>query len=116
MVTARTIGRCISAAMLVVAGIAVCMASAPSVHAASALQTLVARAEQHTNTVRTLIHHDRVTITAATTSVNVPAHGTEDEVRNREQDYESVQVTQRAPNGKINKLSYSIDLIFLNGS
>lgn len=116
MVIPGTIGRCMPAALVVVAGMAVSLMPAPTVHAASALQTLVAKAENNTNTVRTLIHHDLYTITAPNGSVNVTAHGTEDEVRNREQDFESVHVTQRAANGKVNKLSYSVDLIFLNGS
>lgn len=102
--------------MLAVAGMAASTAPASTAHAASALQTLVANAERNTNTVRTLIHHDRFTITAPAGSVNVTAHGTEDEVRNREQDYESVHVVRRTANGKISKLNYSVDLIFLNGS
>ncbi len=116
MVIPGTIGRYVPAAMLAVAGMAVGITPPSSAHAASALQTLVANAERNTNTVRTLIHHDRFTITAPAGSVNVTAHGTEDEVRNREQDYESVHVIQRAANGKVSKLNYSIDLIFLNGS
>ena len=61
METPRTIGRCVPAAMLVVAGTAVVSSPAPTVHAASALQTLVATAERNTNTVRTLTHHDLFT-------------------------------------------------------
>jgi hypothetical protein len=116
MATPKTIARCLPIAMLTVAAMAVSIIPASTVHAASALQTLVAAAERNTNTVRTLIHHDRFTFTGPGGSVNVSAHGTEDEVRNREQDYESVHVIQHAANGKTNKLSYTVDLIFLNGS
>jgi hypothetical protein len=116
MVTPRTIGRCVPAFMLAVAGTAVGIIPIPTVQAASSLQTLVATAERNTNTVRTLVHHDKFSSTGPGGSVTVSAHGTEDEVRNREQDYESVHVIRRASNGKVSKLNYSVDLIFLNGS
>jgi hypothetical protein len=68
-----------------------------------------------TDSVRTLVHHDTMAITAKNGSVHVVAHGTEDEVHNREQDYESVSVTQIATGGKTAKLHYTVDLIFMNG-
>jgi hypothetical protein len=115
MVIRTMIGRSVPAMALVLAGMAAFAQPTPPVHAASAIQALVAKAERDTNTVRTLVHHDKVTITAANGSVKVSAHGTEDEVRNREQDYESVHVTRRA-SGKVSKLAYTVDLIFMNGS
>lgn len=108
--------RIVPAAVLAFAGTAVGIFPAPNAHAASAIQTLIATAERNTNTVRTLIHHDQVTITASGGTVQITAHGTEDEVRNREQDYESVHVVRHATGGKVSKLSYTVDLIFLNGS
>jgi hypothetical protein len=103
------------ATVLALVGIAAFVPPVPSVHAASSIQALIAQAEHNTNTVRTLVHHDQVTITAPNGSVKVSARGTEDEARNREQDYESVHVIRRA-SGKVNKLNYTVDLIFLNGS
>lgn len=115
MVIRTMIGRSIPAVALVLAGMAAIAQPASPVRAASAIQALVAKAERNTNTVRTLVHHDKVTITAANGSVKVSARETEDEVRNREQDYESVHVTRRA-SGKVSKLAYTVDLIFLNGT
>src|SRR5438309_562666 len=114
MVIRTMIGRSVPAVTLVLAGMAGLVRPASSVHAASAIQALVAKAERDTNTVRTLVHHDKMTITATNGSVKVTAHGTEDEVRNREQDFESVQVARRA-SGKVSTLAYTIDLIFMNG-
>lgn len=110
---ATTLGRLLPAVILVAGGASLLV---PTAHAASSLQTLIATAERNTNTVRTLVHHDHMTITATNGSVKVSAHGTEDEVNNREQDFESVHVTRRGTNGKVTTLNYTVDLIFLNGS
>ena len=101
----------------VLAGIAVTAFIPPahSTEASSSVQALIATAEHDTNTVKTLVHHDVVTRMGATWSVQVTAHGTEDEARNREQDYESVIVKQTKA-GKTTTMSYTVDLIFLNGS
>jgi hypothetical protein len=115
MVIRTIIGRSTPALALVLAALVAIAQPASPVRAASAVQALVAKAERNTNTVRTLVHHDKVTTIASNGSVTVSAHGTEDEVRNREQDYESVHVTRRA-SGKVSKLAYTVDLIFLNGS
>ena len=116
MLTRKTISRSVPAAVLAVAGIAAFVPPLPTAHAASSMQTLIATAERNTNTVRTLVHHDQMTITGPAGSVIVSAHGTEDETRNREQDYESVHVTRRTAVGKVSTLNYWVDLIFLNGS
>ncbi|GAC1445307.1 MAG: hypothetical protein NVSMB52_06070 [Chloroflexota bacterium] len=84
--------------------------------AASSVQTLIADAERNTNTVNTLIHNDEHTVTTPTLSVKVIAHGSEDELRNREQDYESVSVTSRGSGGKAKSLHYTVDIIFMNGT
>jgi hypothetical protein len=68
-----------------------------------------------TNTVRTLIHNDKITITTKDATVKVTSRGEEDEARNREQDYESVSVQGRARNGTQQKLHYTVSIIFLNG-
>lgn len=115
MLTPKSIRRSAPAVVLALAGMGVFVPPAPSAHAASALPALIATAERNTNTVRTLVHHDQMTITAPGGSIRVSSHGTEDEVRNREQDYESVHVTRRAAGGKINTLHYTVDLIFMNG-
>ena len=101
----------------VVAGIALAALLPPahSTVASSSVQALIAAAEHNTNTVKTLVHHDVMMRTGATWSVQVTAHGTEDEARNREQDYESVIVKQTKA-GKTTTLNYTVDLIFLNGS
>jgi hypothetical protein len=116
MLIRKTIGRSLPATVLAVAGMAVFVPPMPAAHAASSFQTLIATAEHNTNTVRTLVHHDQTTITAPAGSVKFTAQGTEDEVRNREQDSESVHVVRRATNGKITKVNYTVDLIFMNGS
>jgi hypothetical protein len=109
-------GRSVPAAVLAVVGIAAFVPPLSSAYAASSLQTLVATAEHNTNTVKTLIHHDQTTFSAPAGTVKFTAQGTEDEVRNREQDSESVHVVRRATGGKVTKLNYTIDLIFMNGS
>jgi hypothetical protein len=112
MSTYNGLKRSIPVVVLAVAGMA---AFVPPAHAATSIQSLVAQAEHNTNTVRTLVHHDQWTITAPNGSLKVSAHGAEDEVKNREQDYESVHVTSRAASGKVSKLNYAVDLIFMNG-
>ncbi|HEX6506536.1 MAG TPA: hypothetical protein VF221_02795 [Chloroflexota bacterium] len=83
--------------------------------AADSVQTLVAQAEHNTNTVKTLVHHDVTTVTASGGSLKINAHGAEDEARNREQDFEDVTVT-RTSGGKTQKVHYTVDIIFMNGS
>lgn len=77
-------------------------------------QALLARALRDTNTVRTLVHHDHLTVNSRTVSVTATSIGAEDEVQNREHDSESVTVKARATNGKIKTLHYTTDFIFLN--
>ena len=86
-----------------------------SAQAASGVGALVASAEHNTNTVRTLVHRDQDTITMPSQNVTITANGSEDEVHNREQDYESVTVVGRTGSTKGKKLHYTIDIIFLNG-
>jgi hypothetical protein len=83
--------------------------------AASNVQALVARAAHDTDSVRTLIHHDQDTTTTRAVTVKVSAEGIEDEVHNREHDYESVDVTARNTRGKTQRLHYTADLIFMSG-
>lgn len=85
------------------------------VDAASSVQTLVAQAEHNTNTVRTIVHREQSIISASGVTVKVNAHGSEDEVRNREQDYESVTVTGKDSTGKVKSVHYTVDIIFMNG-
>lgn len=86
-----------------------------SAQAASNVQVLLAKAEHNTNTVKTLAHTDQNTVTTATTTLKVSAHGAEDEIHNREQDYESVSVTGHGAGNKIRHLHYTVDIIFMNG-
>ncbi len=87
----------------------------PAAHAASNVQALLAEAEHNTNTVNTLAHTDQNTVTTATMTLKVRSHGAEDEIHNREQDYESVSVTGHGAAGKIRNLHYTVDIIFMNG-
>ncbi len=116
MVTRHFRSRTISAVLLVVAATSAIVQSEASAQTTSSVETLIATAEHNTNTVRTLVYHDQLTITGPGGSLKVSARGTEDEIRNREQDYESVLVTKRGAGGKVNTLKYTVDLIFLNGS
>jgi hypothetical protein len=90
------------------------LAKPPAARAASSLASLVAAAEHNTNTVSTLVHADAETITAPNLTVKENAHGSEDEVRNREQDFEDVTVQARATGGKLTTQHYTVDIIFLN--
>lgn len=110
----RRLGRSLIAALLVAAPLAL-TGWTPRVDAASSVQALVAEAEHNTNTVSTLMHRDENTITTRDLSVTVSARGSEDEVHNREHDYESVTVKGRGPTGKVQSLHYTVDIIFMNG-
>jgi hypothetical protein len=83
--------------------------------AAASLQSLIVTAEHNTNTVNTLLHTDSETIAAPNLTVMESAHGTEDEVRNREQDFEDVTVKAKASGGQLTTQHYTVDIIFLNG-
>lgn len=83
--------------------------------AATDLQTLITTAEHNTNTARTLVHRDTTVITNSTLTVNVTSRGSEDEVHNREQDYESVNVTTHGGSSAAKKLHYTVDIIFMKG-
>ncbi len=78
-------------------------------------QALLAQAIHNTNTVRTLVHTDKSTLTTKDGTVAVTARGEEDEVQNRERDYESVTVRALGQNGKIRTLHYTVNIIFMNG-
>ena len=76
------------AGIMLGASLAIQPAARP-VDAASSAQSLLAQAEHNTNTVRTLVHHDQTTISSATATLKATTVGSEDEVRNREHDFES---------------------------
>ena len=80
------------AAILGVALPAVLAGPSRHVSAASSLQALVSQAEHNTNTVRTLVHQDTDVVHSGNITLKMTARGAEDEVRNREQDYESVRL------------------------
>jgi hypothetical protein len=88
----------------------------PDARAATSVQSLIAAAEHNTNTVNTLVHTDAETITATNLTVKESAHGSEDEVRNREQDFEDVTVQARTTGGKSTTQHYTVDIIFLNNT
>lgn len=107
------LGRIIILVALVVPPLGLAWPARPA-SAASSVQALVAQAEHNTNTVRTLVHHDRRIITSVNGKVTVNDRGAEDEVHNRERDYESVTV--RAKIGKkVQRLHYTADIIFMKG-
>jgi hypothetical protein len=76
---------------------------------------LLAVAEHDTNTVKTLIHRDKRSITAPNVIVSLTATGQEDETHNREQDHQSVNVRVKPPTGKPQKIHYVEDVIFVDG-
>jgi hypothetical protein len=91
------------------------LAGPPShANAATNIQALVAQATHNTNTVRTLIHHDTITISGSSLTVKVNANGAEDEVHNREQDHESVVVTGKTSKNQVKTIRYTADIIFMN--
>lgn len=110
----RLLGHTVAAAFLLTTSLAT-SGWAPAAHAASNVQALLAEAEHNTNTVNTLVHTDQNTVTTATMTLKVSAHGAEDEIHNREQDYESVSVTGHGAGSKIRNLHYTVDIIFMNG-
>ena len=89
--------------------------SAPTGSAAGTSQ-LLQKAIQDTNTVRTLTYTDRTSVKTKTRSVDALIRGAEDEVQNREHDYESVTVTTAGQNNATpSTLHYTADVIFVNG-
>jgi len=104
------------AASLLVPAAALVLPSMPSAHAAVDVQALVTQAEHNTNTVGTLMHHDTSTITTPARTVTFTAQGQEDETRNREKDFESVDVTSKTSAGKTQHLHYTADIVFINGT
>jgi len=78
-------------------------------------QALLTQAIHNTDTVHTLVHTDTITLTATRGTAVVNARGQEDEVQNRERDYESVNVQLPGQNGSTRKLHYTVDIIFMNG-
>jgi hypothetical protein len=88
----------------------------PAAHAATSILPLVTQAIHNTNSVHTLMHHDTSSRTSSAITVKFTATGSEDEVKNREQDYEAVSITGKTAAGKAVNLHYTADIIFLNGS
>lgn len=82
---------------------------------ASSVSSLLASAEHNTNTVRTLQHHDVIQETAGSVSINAVVTGQEDEVRNRERDFETVTAKGKLASGKTKTIHYTLEVIFLNG-
>ena len=82
---------------------------------ASGTPALLATAIHNTNTVRTLVHRDRLTSVAPGLHVSVDATGYEDEVHNREHDFESALVTVAGKKGAVKKTRYTLELVFING-
>lgn len=83
--------------------------------AAGSVPSLLAQAIKNTNTVKTLVHHDTITIVSPTYSMSDTSRGLENETQNREQDYESVTVKTHPKTGTAKSLHYTIDIIFMNG-
>jgi hypothetical protein len=104
----------VAAAMVLVVTSSVALLSPRTVHAASSVQALLAQAEHNTNSVGTLVHKDQTTITSPVAILTATTTGSEDEIRNREHDFESVTLTGRGKNAsKIQH--YTLDVIFING-
>lgn len=78
-------------------------------------QQLLRQAVHDTNTVRTLTHRDRFVSVNGSQTVTAAITGEEDEVLNREQDYEAVTVRDRDPKGLVKHLHYTATVVFLNG-
>jgi len=110
----RLLGQIVAAASLLVAPFAA-SGWVQAAHAATNVQVLLSEAEHNTNTVNTLAHTDKNTVTTATMTLKVSARGAEDEIHNREQDYESVSVTGHGAASKIRTVHYTVDIIFMNG-
>lgn len=82
---------------------------------ATAAQTLVQKAERNTNSVKSLVHRDIWNTKTAALTISVVARGAEDEVRNREQDAESVTVVGKDAQGNRRTLRYAVKIVFMNG-
>jgi hypothetical protein len=85
------------------------------VGAAGSVPSLLAQAIKNTNTVKTLAHHDTISIVAPTYTVSDTSRGLENETQNREHDYEAVTVKTHPQTGSSKTLKYTIDIIFMNG-
>lgn len=105
----------LSAAAVMIAGVPVVSGSVRPAHAAGDVTALVTTAIHNTDTVNTLIHQDSRTLKARGGTLVFHGRGTEDEIHNREQDYESVSVKSKTAAGKVQSLHYTADIIFLNG-
>lgn len=113
-ITVRRIGQ-ISAAVLVGAMPLAGSQWSGTADAAPDVSALIATAEHNTNTVNTLVHRDTISIITPSITVKVSARGAEDEVHNREQDYESVSVKASGTGGTVKTLNYTVDIIFMKG-
>jgi hypothetical protein len=82
---------------------------------AATVQNLLATAERNTNTVRTIVHRDSTVIKTPNLTVTSSVRGVEDEVHNRERDFESVTVTGKTSKGVEKTLHYTADVVFMNG-
>jgi len=60
-------------------------------------------------------HHDVIQETAGSVTVHAVIRGLEDEVRNREHDFETVTATGKLANGKTKTVHYTLEVIFING-
>ena len=83
--------------------------------AATDVKTLVTQAIHNTNTVNTIVHHDQTTVVSGSSHLQETASGSEDEVRNLEQDSEVVTATAKGSNGKAQTVHYTLDVIFIKG-
>lgn len=82
---------------------------------AATVQSLLATAEHNTNTVRTIVHRDSTEIKTPNLTVSSTVRGIEDEVHNRERDFESVTVIGKTSKGVKKTLRYTADVVFMNG-
>lgn len=107
-------GTVLATAAILAAASSASLRPARTTQAASNAQSLLAQAEQNTNSVSTLVHKDQTKITSAAAVLTATTTGSEDEVRNREHDVESVTLTGRGKNASKSQ-HYTLDIIFING-
>ena len=101
-------------AALVFAASVLALIAFPRSASAADVGALIAQSEHDTNTVKTLVHHDTTVRTAPTAVITISSRGAEDEVANREHDFESVTVKTQAAGKAPRTVHYTADIVFLN--
>src|SRR6516225_4686435 len=112
---ARVISRRLPAALLFLPVVLVPIVPSTPAAAAPAVPSLVARAMQNANSVRTLVHQDQSVLATPMGTVKTRGQSAEDEIHGRKHLHESISVAITGADGKLRTEQYTVELIFVPG-